>query len=445
MAQSVAIWIDGERLTERHRYTAYIVFEVALGWSVHWPADEADWAQSKGLKVCYGGKCRPDMGPAWIPSSGLLAGELLTHPGTEMWSDAEGAGVPGAGRLPFGVRNEGSGRTDADWWSWVFWMATRMEERNAPRDAFGRFCAASSMAYREGWLGRPEVECRVRAWAKSLGCNPAPREYTVQATIDVDSAFAYKHRSPMRLAGASVKDVLRADFKRLRARWNVLINGEEDPYDTYDWLEDVHRRHGLRARYFLLLADRGAFDRPVDWQQPGMQALIQRLMKTADVGLHPGVAAHDAADAHKMKEEGRRFERLTGAAVTHTRQHYLLQRFPTSWQRLESLGVAHDHSLGYADAIGFRAGLSRSFRAFDLSRNERMNLVLHPVAAMDATLNRYMHLSPDEALDALEQLAREVKSVEGTLTLLWHNETVAELNEWVGWRAVYEQAFERIC
>ena len=74
-----------------------------------------------------------------------------------------------------------------------------------------------------------------------------------------------------------------------------------------------------------------------------------------------------------------------------------------------------------------------------------MNLVLHPVAAMDATLNRYMHLSPDEALDALEQLAREVKSVEGTLTLLWHNETVAELNEWVGWRAVYEQAFERVC
>ena len=74
-----------------------------------------------------------------------------------------------------------------------------------------------------------------------------------------------------------------------------------------------------------------------------------------------------------------------------------------------------------------------------------MNLVLHPIAAMDATLNRYMQLTPSEALEALERLAKEVKSVDGTLTLLWHNETVAELNEWVGWRRVYEQAFDRVC
>jgi hypothetical protein len=74
-----------------------------------------------------------------------------------------------------------------------------------------------------------------------------------------------------------------------------------------------------------------------------------------------------------------------------------------------------------------------------------MELTLHPIAAMDATLNRYMGLNPDEALDALETLAEEVKAVEGDFTLLWHNETVAERNEWKGWRRVYEQVFERIC
>ena len=48
-------------------------------------------------------------------------------------------------------------------------------------------------------------------------------------------------------------------------------------------------------------------------------------------------------------------------------------------------------------------------------------------------------------LDALELLAKEVKAVDGVLTLLWHNETVSECNEWKGWRTVYEQVFERVC
>ena len=64
---------------------------------------------------------------------------------------------------------------------------------------------------------------------------------------------------------------------------------------------------------------------------------------------------------------------------------------------------------------------------------------------MDATLNRYMGLSPEQALDTLENLANEVKDVQGELTLLWHNETVSECNEWRGWRSVYEQVFNRVC
>ena len=43
------------------------------------------------------------------------------------------------------------------------------------------------------------------------------------------------------------------------------------------------------------------------------------------------------------------------------------------------------------------------------------------------------------------ELAGEVKAVDGELTLLWHNETVSECNEWKGWRSVYEQVFERVC
>ena len=43
--------------------------------------------------------------------------------------------MPGKGRLPFGVKNANLQRVDADWWSWVFWMITRMEERDAPTNS----------------------------------------------------------------------------------------------------------------------------------------------------------------------------------------------------------------------------------------------------------------------------------------------------------------------
>ena len=73
--------------------------------------------------------------------------------------------------------------------------------------------------------------------------------------------------------------------------------------------------------------------------------------------------------------------------------------------------------MGYADHIGFRAGMSRPYKAYDVAANRPLDLTIHPTAAMDATLNRYMGLSPGQALDALEQLAGEVKAVDGELTL----------------------------
>ena len=448
MAESVNLWVTSGEVTPRHAYVAYIVFDVVLGRSYRWCKTDSDWTASDGLKVQYGGKSPAAADAVWIPACGLLEGTALEHSDLDTWSDVEGPGVPGQGRLPFGVPHASESRVNADWWSWVFWMVTRMEECTASKlayDGMGRFRASASMAHAEGWLLRPEVEVRIRSWAHTVGLAPEHTAYKVNPTIDVDSAYAYRHRSLWRTAAATGKDVLFGRTARLAKRWRVLVCGEQDPYDTYEWLESVHAARGLKARYFFLLADRGPYDRPVDWRQPGMRALVRRLAQSADMGIHPGVASHDSSDAERLKAEISRMERLSNVPVQHARQHYLLQRIPSTWRRLEAAGIHHDHSLGYADHIGFRAGMSRPFRAFDATSNRMLNLTIHPVSAMDATLNRYMGLTPNQALDALEQLAREVKGVEGQLTLLWHNETVSECDEWKGWRTVYEQVFERVC
>ena len=447
MAQEVAIWIEGEPRTPRHDYVAYIVFDVVLGIPCIWPENREEWKAFQGLKVGYGAEQIPES-DAWIPSCGFLSQSELTHPSENIWSEMTPIAGCSSGRLPFGVAAVDGNQLVSDWWSWVFWMVTRLEEyqpQTGQLDRMNRFIGRQSVAHREGWLTRPEVEARIMEWSETVKIKPVKGTYKVRPTVDVDSAYAYLHRSTMRNWGSIARDVVTGQGGRLRERWNVWFNGQQDPYDTYDWLESIHRTHDLRATFFFLMADRGDYDRPVHWKQPAMTELIRKIASTSDIGIHPGVESHNASSSERMTSEIQRLAEAVEKPITCARQHYLLQRYPHSWNRLVEVGISHDYSMGYADQFGFRAGMSRPYRAFDVVANCPLNLTIHPTAAMDATLNRYMGLTPNQALDALEQLAQEVKAVDGQLTLLWHNETVSECNGWKGWRAVYEQVFERVC
>jgi hypothetical protein len=61
---------------------------------------------------------------------------------------------------------------------------------------------------------------------------------------------------------------------------------------------------------------------------------------------------------------------------------------------------------------------------------------------MDSTLRQYQKLDTLEAMQVVAQLKAEVRHTGGDFVSLWHNETVAEEGEWVGWRAVWEEAIK---
>ena len=452
MAESIIIWLadDADGPSARHRYVAQLVFEVILGCPHHWASDRSDWLASPHRKVQYGGT--RDEGSAnriaWIPSAGLLS-ETGTAVPPWIWSDATPEATPGATRLPFGVRSQSDADeiVFSDWWSWAFWMTTCLDDfrfSSTDRDAFGRLEGRKSWAHREGWLERPEVEFRAIAWAKSNGIAFTPSVYRVIPTVDVDSAFAYKHRSPFMTFAAAAQDGVKGRWSRFRDRIQVLRGIQEDAYDTYDWLEQQHREAGMKATYFFLLANRGRYDRGVSWKSHGLQMRIRSLHTSANVGIHPGFAAHESTSSLTMQNEIKRLEEITGESVVRARQHYLLQRPESSWKRLEALGIQQDHSLGYADVPGFRGGMSRAYPAYDVESERTMNLELHPVGAMDATFMRYLQVSPEMAIDHVVALSNAVREVGGTMRLLWHNESVSDTGEWKGWRLMYKEMLKRI-
>jgi len=91
---------------------------------------------------------------------------------------------------------------------------------------------------------------------------------------------------------------------------------------------------------------------------------------------------------------------------------------------LSGIGFRYDTSLGFPDALGFRAGIAHPFRPWDFARDRPADLVEVPLAVMDATLaeERYAALSAAEAKPLVLALLDWAAENGGAFSILWHPE-----------------------
>jgi len=109
---------------------------------------------------------------------------------------------------------------------------------------------------------------------------------------------------------------------------------------------------------------------------------------------------------------------------------------------LHKIGVKHDYSIGFADAVGFRIGTAHTLPFYNLITDEVTDLQLHPFIFMDGTFNQYLKISPDEAKIQIQQLVNSVKEYGGTFICIWHNDTINNTGMWSGWREVLEETIK---
>ena len=164
--------------------------------------------------------------------------------------------------------------------------------------------------------------------------------------------------------------------------------------------------------------------------------LINDMAANSALGLHPSYGSFGNAD--RIEGERNDLQEIIGSSVNSTRFHYLRFRLPKSYRNLIRAGITDDYSMGYASETGFRAGTARSFRWFDLEKNERTALKIHPFVYMDGTLHEYLHLSLSEAQKRVSELYDEVKSFGGDFIFIWHNETIGDYKKWEGWSSILD-------
>jgi hypothetical protein len=324
-----------------------------------------------------------------------------------------------------------------------FYLVSRYEEYLPHiRDLYDRFDAKESIAWKNGFLTKPVVN----SWAIKLADTLTEhfpdlkfpgKQYNYVSTIDIDNAYAYKEKGFMRTLGGYVKDLVKFDFENIRDRTQVLFGSKRDPYDTYAFQFDLQKRHKLKTIYFFLVGDYGVNDKNLPIESRKFQSLIKTVGDYAEVGVHPSFGSN--AKPELLRKEVGRLAKVLHREVTKSRQHFLKLSFPDTYRNLIDLDITDDHSMGFANEIGFRAGICSSFNFYDLDQEIETRLRIHPFAIMDATLKYYMKVPPSEALEVIAPLIEEVRKVNGTFISLWHNESLSDEKQWQGWLNVYEE------
>jgi peptidoglycan/xylan/chitin deacetylase (PgdA/CDA1 family) len=326
----------------------------------------------------------------------------------------------------------------------AFFHLARVEESRGPRDAHGRFPASATAL---DLLDPPLERLRTR-----LGVEPprwAGARFAVALTHDVDvpwrwsrgavkgTAARIKRHALSREGGETVREargLLTRPLHRLRGT---------DPNWSFERVLEIERSSGAGSTFFVMAGHR----HPADGPSPETYArlrpkLVETLLRGgAEVGLHGSYTA--AEDTGRLAEEKRVLEELAGPVVGQ-RYHYLRVDPARNLAPLEQAGFSYDSSLGFAGALGFRAGIAHPFRPWDLEADRPLDLIEIPLAAMDVTFDRrYLALSARKAEPHFIALLEQAAARGGGFAVLWHTD---RFDRWTaaGWDRLYKRLIERV-
>ena len=329
-----------------------------------------------------------------------------------------------------------------------FYLISRYEEYLPHvRDKHQRFTAEQSLAYKYRFLEKPVVDIwalklRILLLKRFPECEFQERTFSYISTIDVDNAFAYKHKGFVRSIGGFLKDFFNLQVRNFLDRLFVLLRISKDPYNTFEEILALSKTYQKKVIFFFLLSDYTTFDTNVSASKRKFRLLIKHIADYANVGLHPSY--YTMKDHLMLKKEKERLESITNIPLVRSRQHFLRFSLPETYQNLIDLEIHEDYSMGFASHTGFRASTSIPFYFYDLDFEIPTPLKIYPFAVMDTTLNDYMGLTPKQSLGKIKDLLEEVLKVNGTFITLFHNESMSGYLRWNGWQKVYATMLKMI-
>ncbi|MDQ3277642.1 MAG: polysaccharide deacetylase family protein [Bacteroidota bacterium] len=342
------------------------------------------------------------------------------------------------------------GDTGFDLFAGIFFLLTRYEEYLPhPKDLYGRYSHKASLAFRENFLHLPLVNLWLEDFRQLLqerfpDLRLSLPQFNFKATYDIDIAWSFRNKGFKRNAGAIANLFFRGKWRSMLHRIRVIRGRRQDPFDAYEWMDNLHRECGQQPIYFFLVAQqKGRYDKNIDVQIPDFKALIRNVASKYTVGLHPSWAS---GDHHALlTKEKSWLETVSGQNIFASRQHYLRFDLPSTYRRLLATGVTEEYSMGYGTINGFRASVATPYFWYDLKAESKTALRIHSFCFMDANAYYEEKKSPADALREMMQYYETIRQVGGEMITIWHNNFLGIDPQFEGWQDVYEQFVYRVC
>jgi hypothetical protein len=323
-------------------------------------------------------------------------------------------GVPTGAALPF------------DPFALSFYLISRYEEyqNETQKDEHGRYKIQNSFAYINGFHRKPLVNIIALEIGKLIA-KEFPRflmqtiKFKEIDTYDVDIAYQYRGKTLLRWTGALAKAILKRDTTKAV---NLLktIAGKKviDPFDTFARHRERAEQSGNKPIHFFLTAAFTKYDRNINYRSPLFRNLVNEIADFSEVGIHPSY--YSSEKIQLIQKEKENLEYILNQSITKSRQHFLRFSLPQTFQELIRCGITDDYSLGWTHEVGFRASIAIAYPFYELRKNEKTNLILHPLCLMDRALER---VSPyiEEQTQIMRQLLEDVQNVGGEWVILRHN------------------------
>ncbi|HCX99008.1 MAG TPA: hypothetical protein DG754_02615, partial [Bacteroidales bacterium] len=287
-----------DTIVPRIRYILNHVLGTMLGFKVELTTDEAAFSSSTLPKIAY--------------SSHKVEGAIQVYPHGIMQQkgiSVQEIHVSQWHGLPIFFQTNASAIIPFDVFAASFYLIARYEEYLPFKaDPHGRFPSESSLAVKNNFLHLPLVDLWVEELAKILTKNfpnisILRRKFEYVPTIDIDNAFAYKHKGLLRNTLGLANSLVLFKFADAFRRLLVCFRLKPDPFDTYETLLSFLPSNTV---WFVLGGNFSKFDRNISVSHRALQEKLGEILARHTIGLHPSYSSFN--DFHKLMNEKKRLE-----------------------------------------------------------------------------------------------------------------------------------------
>ncbi len=419
----------------RLQYTAKILFEIILGvqYEITRISEGTDIQNSVNdeKQILIYGFALPDQ--ISIPNDGLLFESDMRKQEVHFRND----GIP---ELFFTPHKHIGYTIDFDIFSSLFYLVTQYElYHSISFDQHGRYIEHSDSDQLQNLQKLPVAELYAEyIWQILISKYPQLKrrenKFDFRVSFDIDSPYLFIHKGLLLTAASLIRKIISFKIRNLSDHVKAIISNK-DPYDVYDKI--LKSVQSDKLLFFFLINRKNPNDGRHTFKNKAYQALMQKISGPGiSVGIHPSYSSY--LDKDLIKAEKSKLENIINKSVFSSRMHFLKYRLPETFENLISAGITHDYTVCPIHHTGFKTYMMRPYPWFDLIQNTETDLILHPTMVMDRTLQQYMHLSPAEALEEIKSIIDICYYYQGEFTILFHNNSLSETDEWKGWKMVFE-------